>query len=209
MTVTMLPPASERPGPRRAGKGLDRAPKAGTRKPHDGPTARPGLREAPPRPARGGQARSAGGGPGVTPASTRSRRRPAGARWEIVPSPSRTVGPLNLGRSPAQPLAASPGPGRRRERTHPPRLTFRGRVVVCVVLAALVLAAFSLGRASGAAAHSSGGTSSLVVQPGQTLWEIAGLVAPEADRRSTVATLVGLNSGLGTELRPGQSLRVP
>ncbi len=212
MTVTTLPPTSQGPGPGRPGRRLDVAPEEGTRESYDGPPARPCLPMPPPRRSRGGQPQLTGVGPRVTPPFARRPRRPrrpAGARWEVVASPSRSVGAVHLGRPPALEPAGSPGPGSGRERAHRLRLTVRGRVVVGVVLATLLLVAFSWGRAIGAAAHSSASTSSLVVQPGQTLWEIAGLVAPKADRRATMATLVRLNSGLGAEIRPGQSLRVP
>ncbi len=48
-----------------------------------------------------------------------------------------------------------------------------------------------------------------VVRSGETLWEIAHDVAPEADARDTVRGLMTLN-GLDTvTLMPGQELRLP
>jgi len=99
--------------------------------------------------------------------------------------------------------------------TAPVRLTRRGRVVVVLALVALVLLAVALlGRAPSEAAPSSRGpaTRAVVVQPGQTLWQIAREVAPTRDPRETVERLRELNDlgdlGAGA-LRAGQRLVVP
>jgi hypothetical protein len=95
------------------------------------------------------------------------------------------------------------------------RLTRRGRVVVR--LAGVLLGAFAT-----AAAVLSGGrvalagedarpvpVERLTVQPGETLWGIAGRVAPEADRRDTVARIVELNALPSAALQAGQRIAVP
>ena len=46
-----------------------------------------------------------------------------------------------------------------------------------------------------------------VVQPGDTLWSIAGELAPQADRRAAVDRLAAVNSGV--DLQVGQRLVVP
>ncbi|GAA1119165.1 LysM peptidoglycan-binding domain-containing protein [Nocardiopsis composta] len=128
-------------------------------------------------------------------------------------------------RSPAAPpalaglpeLLAVPGgaPGERL------RLTVRGRVVAVSLLCALATGALSLLFMTSAAAGASGpgaaagaffGTTApptVVVQDGDTLWEIAERVRPDDDTRRTVHEIVELNGLAGTELEPGQELRVP
>jgi LysM repeat protein len=48
-----------------------------------------------------------------------------------------------------------------------------------------------------------------VVLPGETLWGIAGEVAPGVDRRETVAQIMELNDLASAEVRAGQRLAVP
>jgi Tfp pilus assembly protein FimV len=48
-----------------------------------------------------------------------------------------------------------------------------------------------------------------VVLPGETLWQIAGEVAPGVDRRDTVARLLELNALSTAGVRAGQRIAVP
>lgn len=102
-------------------------------------------------------------------------------------------------------------PTRRSRRTGgAPRLTRRGRVLIALLIALVVSAAFSAGRASvQAATEAAPALPTVTVQPGETLWEIAERVAPQADRRETVARLARLNDLPGGRLRAGQRLVVP
>jgi len=98
----------------------------------------------------------------------------------------------------------------------PLRLTRRGRrlartvVVVLALLAALVLSVASrqtpvqagTGRAVTA-------TTTVVVQPGQTLWTVARGLSADADLRETVARIQELNGLTSSTVRPGQNLIVP
>ena len=91
------------------------------------------------------------------------------------------------------------------------RLTARGRAVATCLLVVLALAALLL-----TASVSGAGTSStpvpvrhVVVEPGQTLWEIAGEVAPDEDRRDTVAAILELNALPGSSVQAGQQIAVP
>ena len=52
-------------------------------------------------------------------------------------------------------------------------------------------------------------TRTIVVQPGQTLWSIAGDVAPGADRRDTIARIVELNALPSTAVSAGERIAVP
>jgi nucleoid-associated protein YgaU len=92
------------------------------------------------------------------------------------------------------------------------RLTRRGRVVLVMVAAMLLVGlAFVAGRGSASAAPTTPPpTTSVQVRPGDTLWSLARRVAPAADPRSTVDRIAAAN-GLpeGARLLPGQVLRLP
>jgi predicted Zn-dependent protease len=92
------------------------------------------------------------------------------------------------------------------------RLTRRGRVVVVVaMLMLLVIAGFTLGRASSQAAgplvHRPLPT--VTVAPGETLWQIAARVDPGADRRALVDQIEALNHLHDGRVVAGQQLRLP
>jgi LysM domain-containing protein len=95
------------------------------------------------------------------------------------------------------------------------RLTARGQAVLRVVVAvglALVVAAAVLLIGRQAQAGESGKPLPVtyrVVLPGETLWEIAGKVAPSADRRDTVEQIEELNALPGASVSAGQRIAVP
>jgi hypothetical protein len=155
----------------------------------------------------------------------------ASRAWDTVPG---TVGP-RVDR--ARPM---PGPattrGRRSGRSPRPeavrscqlrpwerrfggaRLTRRGRWVAAgtlVALVVLVVGGFGLagqavlGQLTADAAEPVE-TRSVLVRPGQTMWEIAESAAPTADVRATVDQIVELNDLTSAgELAAGERLRVP
>ncbi|MBC7517958.1 MAG: LysM peptidoglycan-binding domain-containing protein [Microbacteriaceae bacterium] len=94
------------------------------------------------------------------------------------------------------------------------RLTRRGRIVIG---AALLLPATALMGSfiANASAASASGTSSSVnyrhvqVEAGQSLWQLAVVVAPSADPRDVVADIVRLNNLPSAVVQPGQSLAIP
>lgn len=93
------------------------------------------------------------------------------------------------------------------------RLTRRGRIVVGALVslpfAALLVITGSVAADAGTASPQGPATATVVVQPGESLWNIAQAVAPHEDPRSTITTIRDLNS-LGTDtVVPGQSLVVP
>lgn len=107
---------------------------------------------------------------------------------------------------------------------HPPaplpplRLTRRGRVVligiplILLVVLVLSLAGFfnSPAKASDSAADLlATPTVTVTVQPGQSLWSIAGSLAPDRDARDVVADIVQLNNLSAGPVIPGQQLFVP
>jgi LysM repeat protein len=88
--------------------------------------------------------------------------------------------------------------------------------VVVLFVAALVLVAFSIGRVSLQAStdpntHQGDPTTyaTVVVGPGDTLWDIARQAAPGVDPRVTVARIVELNALDGSVIRQGQELLLP
>jgi nucleoid-associated protein YgaU len=94
----------------------------------------------------------------------------------------------------------------------PLRLTRRGRLVVVLVVLALAYAGLTMVSApaasTGEVRHVRAQT--VVVTPGETLWDIARSVAPESDPRDVVAEIVDLNSLTDPgAIRVGQPLDVP
>lgn len=93
--------------------------------------------------------------------------------------------------------------GRRRRRVFLVR-----RLVALVALALVVVAAVAVGsRVVGGVAGAAAVPTSYEVERGDTLWSIAGELAPGADRRHVVALLADANGG--TTVVPGQDLVVP
>jgi nucleoid-associated protein YgaU len=101
----------------------------------------------------------------------------------------------------------------------PLRLTARGRrlartLIVALALVAALAVALAWRTPSVAAGDSAAlsATTTVVVQPGQTLWQLARDVAPNSDVRETIARIKDLNglSGAGSSaVLPGQQLVVP
>lgn len=92
------------------------------------------------------------------------------------------------------------------------RFTQRGRVVVALIAVALALVLFMVvgGPADSTSSAHHPAAHTVVVAPGQTLWDIAQKAAPTADTRAVVAEIVELNSlPDGGAVRAGQPLDVP
>ena len=92
------------------------------------------------------------------------------------------------------------------------RLTRRGRLVVLLALVAVAFAVFALlggpAESTGTAHHARAAT--VVVEPGQTLWDIASEVAPGEDPRVVIDEIVDLNALTDPgAIRVGQPLYVP
>lgn len=93
------------------------------------------------------------------------------------------------------------------------RLTRRGRLVMSAAWVALVIVGVLGVVRPWAGAEGPGEISdqaTVRIVPGDTLWDVAGRVAPEADRREVVTAIVELNdlSSAG-DIRPGDRLRLP
>ena len=137
------------------------------------------------------------------------RQRPA---LRVVTAPAAARRPARVRPAPARPARVRPAPAQPAQ-VHPVsvRLTARGRAVATGLLVVLALAVLLL-----TTSVSGAGTSStpvpvrhVVVEPGQTLWQIAGDVAPDADRRDTVAAILELNALPGSNVQAGQQIAVP
>jgi hypothetical protein len=93
----------------------------------------------------------------------------------------------------------------------PARLTRRGRMAATLALVALSTGllglvqpqALAFGRGDGPA------TARITVRPGETLWAIAGRVAPGTDPRSTIARLESMNHLTSSTVPAGSVLLVP
>jgi LysM domain len=123
-----------------------------------------------------------------------------------VPAPRRA--PV---RRPERPLATvttlhRPGP----HTVAPPvRLTRRGMLAVIAVVVFLAVGVVALAWLSAPSAGSADrpGPATIVVRPGDTLWRLAGRVAPDRDPLAETDQLRRLNHLGGTVLHPGQLLR--
>ncbi len=91
----------------------------------------------------------------------------------------------------------------------PARLTRRGRcVVVTALMAALCGAGAFVGHAEIAAAGSRPTVEHVTVRPGETLWQLAERISPNADPRVVVAELETVNHLPSGVIRAGQRLAV-
>jgi LysM repeat protein len=139
-----------------------------------------------------------------TPARTRRALRPVAEVVPIETAPSARRRALAAG------LEGMAGAG-----AAPLRLTRRGRLVAGAALSLVLLLVISAGvlllgqqavageqaRPVPARVH--------VVTPGETLWSIAGRVAPGADRRDVVARLREFNALSSVALQAGQRIAIP
>ncbi|MES2169419.1 MAG: LysM peptidoglycan-binding domain-containing protein [Actinomycetota bacterium] len=93
------------------------------------------------------------------------------------------------------------------------RLTRRGRVVFTLLIAVplVVAALFALVNSGGAAASNETGSSLhyVTVQSGETLWQLAGEIAPAADPREVASEIVHLNNLSGSDIQAGERLAIP
>lgn len=123
------------------------------------------------------------------------------------------AGPAPLSTRASHPVrTARPSPARPRP-TGPLRLTRRGRAaVVGTVLAGSLAAGLSLSQRPSQAAGEAGSVpryAYVVVQPGQTMWEIARGIAPGTDPRVTIDRIRDLNALDGVDIRAGQRIALP
>ena len=144
---------------------------------------------------------------------------PAMSASTAIPSPHCQPGAVPQPRAKTQ-LRAVPQPRAASRPGKPPRLrlTRRGRIVLIglplVLLAALILSLAGLLNSPAKAADTASGLTvtpavSVTVQPGESLWAIAGKVDPDRDPRDVIADIVQLNDLQAGKVMPGQQLFVP
>ena len=92
----------------------------------------------------------------------------------------------------------------------PMRLTVRcRRVVALLALLPIAIAMFFLGTRSAEAMDAAPKTAIVIVEAGQTLWDVAVEVAPDEDPRATIWTIREMNHLQTSEILAGQALTVP
>jgi hypothetical protein len=94
------------------------------------------------------------------------------------------------------------------------RLTRRGRMAITLVITLpLLVAALASSRHSADAGTTAvaqvQATGSVVVQPGESLWQLAQELAPSQDPRATVLRIRDLNHLSSDRVEAGQALVVP
>lgn len=94
------------------------------------------------------------------------------------------------------------------------RLTRRGRVVIATLLLLPALVGGAVLAANASAVAGVGGSSSasfrhVIVQPGDSLWEIAQRVAPTADPRDVINAIIDLNGLQSSTIQAGERLAIP
>lgn len=119
---------------------------------------------------------------------------------------------MNSTRTTSTPMMTHPTRGR--TAAAPVHLTRRGRATLLALLVAVLLAAFSLGRANTQAAGVANDgpvptVGQITVEPGESLWAVARRVAPRNDPREVMAQIVRLNDLTDSQLQVGQQLLLP
>ena len=140
-------------------------------------------------------------------------------RTERIPAQRKSaepiVSPLRRSRTVAPParrrVAGAPRVVARPDCAPRPHLPVRWLLAVAAVAC---LAVVGLGLLAGSGAGSSAPpvperTTVVRVEPGESLWEIAGRVAPGSDAAAVVDRIRELNGGLAGGVLPGQPLTVP
>lgn len=94
------------------------------------------------------------------------------------------------------------------------RLTKRGRVVFTSLAAIpLVIGVAVVGLSAGGAAANTAAAGAtftyITVDPGESLWQLAESIAPDADPRDVIAEIMNLNQLSTAGVEPGQRLAIP
>lgn len=94
------------------------------------------------------------------------------------------------------------------------RITRRGRAVLAGIVAAPLVVGIFATALGGAAATATSTTvdappTIVTVEAGQSLWQIAAIVAPEANPADVVADLIEHNALASGSVLPGQTLVLP
>ena len=135
------------------------------------------------------------------------RPRPARVRpygpGRPAPGPTRGPGPVRLRRPPVVPRCAAP------DRVEPAHRRALQVVIAGVVTLAVVCGLAVLGQVAAGGPAVPATTAVVQVGAGETVWDVARRVAPDAATPAVVQRIRELNGMAGSELRPGQRLTVP
>lgn len=95
------------------------------------------------------------------------------------------------------------------------RLTRRGRIVFSILITSALLvilalvAMFSSPQAVATSELSKADFGYVIVQPGESLWQVASVIDPSVDPRDLVAEIVQLNQLDASSVQAGQPIAVP
>lgn len=94
------------------------------------------------------------------------------------------------------------------------RLTRRGRIVFTTLAAIPLVVGALIFVLGGGIAVATGGAARVqfeyvTIHTGQSLWQLAERIAPEADPRDFIADIVSLNRLEADSVQPGQRLAIP
>lgn len=92
------------------------------------------------------------------------------------------------------------------------RMTSRGRrvlIALVVIPMLVVIAALALNGGKATAANEPVKLTYVSVQQGESLWQLAGQIAPSADPRDVINDIVSLNHLGSAEIVAGQRLAIP
>jgi len=96
-----------------------------------------------------------------------------------------------------------------RRRGRPVRLTRRGRIVVLALLFAVAAVALLVASSTGEAAVPAGAAPTVVVRPGETLWDVATHNLPGREPFEAIEDIRRLNDIKGYTVYAGQTLTLP
>ncbi|MDQ1570774.1 MAG: hypothetical protein QOF79_1448 [Actinomycetota bacterium] len=92
------------------------------------------------------------------------------------------------------------------------KMTARGRAVLISLIATpLVIAALAIGINAGGATATSTSTplTTVTVTAGQSLWQVARQLAPNADPRDVITDIMSVNQLSSADIVPGEELKIP
>lgn len=109
---------------------------------------------------------------------------------------------------------AFPGSGLSPRAVAPIRLTRRGRLVTGALVVLLLLGGLvGVVSASVSAVATSSASSTqfeyVTVQAGESLWQLAEMIAPKSDPRDVIVDIVRLNNLSDSSVQAGQRLAIP
>jgi len=116
---------------------------------------------------------------------------------------------LSRAEAPAEMSPVAPGARTRLRLTRRGRAVFGTLATLLVIGVLAVVATFSGAQAVASAESNGTEFGYVVVQPGDSLWQVAGSIDPNTDPRDLVAEIVRLNQLDGSGVLAGQPIAVP